>query len=252
MSNHEEQSTDATSAPPPLPPPHDAQQHNTSYPHHHHYMPPGGHAYPPQQTWNYPPPPLPPNHHAYNQAPPPIPSGGKKSASSSPNNNNKPPSIIHSAKSKKDQHPTEEEPKVDPMKQDFHFYAAEHCPSLLTECQRKLSHAHLPANNTYLSTTLLNAALIYNWETSPQGTRTHYLKLEEADRKRFMSEDEVASRHCATLTARKRSPKVNVSGNKDVMVEGGGGGVENARSFGLGEVVPRMVGVLAENGEGEG
>lgn len=67
--------------------------------------------------------------------------------------------------------------------------------------------------------------------------------MEEADRKRFMSEDEVASRHCATLTARKRSPKQSAAG---VMGSRVVEGVGAARSFGLGEVVPQMVGVLDE------
>jgi hypothetical protein len=68
--------------------------------------------------------------------------------------------------------------------------------------------------------------------------------MEEADRKRFMSEDEVASRHCATLTARKRSPKIS-GGEKRTE------GVMPARSFGLGEVLPQMVGVLDENEGGK-
>ena len=129
------------------------------------------------------------------------------------------------------------------MKQDFHFYAAEETPKVLEECKRKLHSANLP-ESTYLTTTLLNATLIHNWEKAPQATRTQYLKMEEGDRKRFMSEDEVASRHCATLTARKRSPKMNVVPKVE--------GVEKARSFGLGEVVPQMVGVLAEDGKREG
>lgn len=127
------------------------------------------------------------------------------------------------------------------MKQDFHFYSAEQYPEILSECKRKLHSANLP-DNEYLSMTLLNSTLIHNWETAPQSTRAHYLKLEEADRKRFMSEDEVASRHCATLTARTRNPQMTAGGDNNV------GGLGKARSFGLGEVVPQMVGVLAEEG----
>ena len=127
------------------------------------------------------------------------------------------------------------------MKQDFHFYATEKYSEILTECKRKLHSANLP-DNVYLSTTLLNSTLIHNWETAPKDTRDDYLKLEEADRKRFMSEDEVASRHCATLTARTRNPKMAGAGDNDAGVVG------KARSFGLGEVVPQMVGMLAEGG----
>ena len=132
------------------------------------------------------------------------------------------------------------------MKQDFHFYGKEHYNTVVEECKRKLQASNLltAENELYLTNTLLNATLIHNWEKAPQSTRTHYLKLEEGDRKRFMSEDEVASRHCATLTARKRSPKMNVGETKEE-----GAVVGKARSFGLGEVVPQMVGVLS-NDEG--
>lgn len=88
---------------------------------------------------------------------------------------------------------------------------------------------------------------------APPSTRAHYLKLEENDRKRFMSEDEVASRHCATLTARKRSPKQSGGGgNCTVSIDRvSAEGVGATRSFGLGEVVPQMVGVFSGGGGGE-
>ncbi|KAL3758484.1 hypothetical protein ACHAWU_004327 [Discostella pseudostelligera] len=121
----------------------------------------------------------------------------------------------------------EEEPKVEPMKQDFHFYAVDHYKEVHQACQRQLDAAFADGsiseankeNHLILLTTLINARLIKNWEDASPSTRAQYLKKEEADRKRFMSEDEVASRHCATLTARKRSPKQS--------------GVERAESFGL-------------------
>lgn len=119
------------------------------------------------------------------------------------------------------------EMEVEPMKQDFHFYAVDHYNEVNQTCQRQLNTAYADGsiaetnkeNHLFLLTTLINARLIKNWEDSPPSTRAHYLKKEEADRKRFMSEEEVASRHCATLTARKRSPKQS--------------GVERAESFGL-------------------
>jgi len=109
----------------------------------------------------------------------------------------------------------EEEPQVDPMKQDFHYYAADHYEEVKEQCQKQLDTSLADGsiseknkqNQLYLLTTLLNNRLIKNWEEAPASTRAEYLKKEEADRKRFMSEEEVASRHCATLTARRRSPK---------------------------------------------
>lgn len=104
----------------------------------------------------------------------------------------------------------EEEPKVEPMKQDFHFYAKDEYEELKEVCQQQLDNSIADGskeNQLYMMTTLLNARLIQNWEMAPSSTRAEYLKKEEADRKRFMSEEEVASRHCATLTARRRSPK---------------------------------------------
>jgi len=122
----------------------------------------------------------------------------------------------------------EEEPKVEPMKQDFHFYAMDHYEEAKQASQQQLDNSFangtIPEKNKdkelYLLTTLLNARLIQNWESAPHSTRAQYLKKEEADRKRFMSEEEVASRHCATLTARRRSPKQS-------------GGVGRMGSFGL-------------------
>ena len=121
----------------------------------------------------------------------------------------------------------EEELTVEPMKQDFHFYAVDHYNEVNHACQCQLNAAYADGsiaetnkeNHLLLLTTLINSRLIKNWEDAPPSTRAHYLKKEEADRKRFMSEEEVASRHCATLTARKRSPKQS--------------GVEKAESFGL-------------------
>jgi len=45
------------------------------------------------------------------------------------------------------------------------------------------------------------------WEDATSETRAKYLTKEEEDRRRFMTEDEITSRHCATLTARARSPR---------------------------------------------
>merc|ERR1712238_619837 len=59
----------------------------------------------------------------------------------------------------------------------------------------------------YLVTTALNERLMRCWENESSITRNIYLSKEEDDRQRFMTEDEIAGRHCATLTARAKSPK---------------------------------------------
>lgn len=126
----------------------------------------------------------------------------------------------------------EEEPKVEPMKQDFHFYAMDQYEEVKRTSQQQLEQSETSVSDKskelYLLTTLLNARLVQNWESAPSSTRAAYLKKEEADRKRFMSEEEVASRHCATLTARRRSPKQAVVGP---------GGVRPVGSFGLSATV---------------
>ena len=68
-------------------------------------------------------------------------------------------------------------------------------------------------NDLYRLTTLMNTRLIQDWVSGPASLREQYMKMEDDDRQRFMSEEEVASRHCATLTARKRSPKQQANRN---------------------------------------
>lgn len=59
----------------------------------------------------------------------------------------------------------------------------------------------------YLLFSNMNERLIAQWEELPQSKRAEYLVKEEEDRRRFQSAEEVASQHCATLTARARSPQ---------------------------------------------
>lgn len=128
-------------------------------------------------------------------------------------------------------HAEEEELTVDPMKQDFHFYAMDHRDEVTQQCKQQLLQSSLSSNNNnnqlYLLTTLVNARLIQNWTHASPQIRAQYAAMEETDRKRFMGEEEVASRHCATLTARRRVPKV-VSGEGGEGVVGSGGGGGNA------------------------
>jgi hypothetical protein len=53
------------------------------------------------------------------------------------------------------------------------------------------------------------------WEELKKEERDTYMVKEEEDRRRFMEEDEIASRHCATLTARGKSPRSSDKGNKE-------------------------------------
>mmetsp|Transcript_10871 Transcript_10871/g.23011 ORF Transcript_10871/g.23011 Transcript_10871/m.23011 type:complete len:438 (+) Transcript_10871:60-1373(+) len=110
----------------------------------------------------------------------------------------------------------EEDPQVEPMKQDFHFFAIEKYEAIHEDCRRKVENEKIEhdrnveekeSNRLFIQTTLLNSQLLSKWENALPATRALYMRKEEADRKRFMSEEEIASRHCATLTARKRSPK---------------------------------------------
>jgi len=109
----------------------------------------------------------------------------------------------------------EDELQVEPMKQDFHFYAQDNYEETKRVCQAQIKRSRSSGktshknkeNELFLLSTLINARLIQNWEKAPSSVRASYLKKEEEDRKRFMGEEEIASRHCETLTARRRSPK---------------------------------------------
>jgi hypothetical protein len=73
----------------------------------------------------------------------------------------------------------------------------------------------------YLVNSSLNCRIMKAWEDLTLTEREVYEKKEQEDRRRFMQDDEVASRHCATLTARARSP-----GKKDPANEDGEGNAE--------------------------
>jgi len=67
----------------------------------------------------------------------------------------------------------------------------------------------------FLVNTNLNSRILAAWEKATQDTRDVYRKKEEDDRTRFMAEDEIASRHCATLTARGKSPRETTHKKKE-------------------------------------
>ena len=65
-----------------------------------------------------------------------------------------------------------------------------------------------------LVNTNLNTRLKVAWENLTNDERDAFMIKEEEDRRRFMEEDEIASRHCATLTARGKSPRTTEKADK--------------------------------------
>lgn len=92
-------------------------------------------------------------------------------------------------------------PDVDPMRQDFHFYLRDHKDAIIEEARKRVSSL-FDSPDQLLLLTYVNERVKSLWEGEPKEIRDKYRVIEEADRARFMQEDEIASRHCATLTAR--------------------------------------------------
>lgn len=89
---------------------------------------------------------------------------------------------------------------VKPIQTDYHLFIEE-------EIKKHRDEANKDAgDDAYLRNSSLNYRLKAAWETLEPSQRAIYLKREELDRKRFMEEEEIASRHCATLTARNSTP----------------------------------------------
>lgn len=89
---------------------------------------------------------------------------------------------------------------VKPIQTDYHLFIEE----------EKKKFVELAAkdggDDPYLRNSSLNYRLKAAWEGLDASRREIYLKREELDRKRFMEEEEIANRHCATLTARNSTP----------------------------------------------
>lgn len=108
---------------------------------------------------------------------------------------------------------------VDPMRSAFHFFVHD-----MQEKLRKLAKEEVIKSlggeqedkevDAYLVNTNLNSRLMKVWEEADESVREAYMEKEEEDRKRFMADDEIASRHCATLTARAKSPKFGSIGRR--------------------------------------
>jgi hypothetical protein len=111
--------------------------------------------------------------------------------------------------------------RVKPMKSDFHFYAQDHKKDVMHTLESELNES-----DPVELISELNERLLKRWEDETDKVRNLYVAKEEADRTRFMNEEEIESRHCATLTSRPRplssdrEPK-STPKNKD-----GGGGDE--------------------------
>jgi len=109
------------------------------------------------------------------------------------------------------------------MRPDFHFFVQDHREGITSEAKLDImEHLTLTDSNDidpFLLYSNLNEKLISMWETTPQSTRTAYLVKEEEDRKRFMNAEEVASQHCATLTARAKSPAFVKRGDAPVKID---------------------------------
>lgn len=99
--------------------------------------------------------------------------------------------------------------QVEPIKTAFHFFVMEMRDSLRREAEAEVQKSLPPGHSldSYLVNSNLNCRLMEAWENVSDDVRQNCMSSEEADRRRFMEEEEIASRHCATLTARSKSPK---------------------------------------------
>jgi hypothetical protein len=101
--------------------------------------------------------------------------------------------------------------EVKPIQTDFHFFVKEHIGKyreLAEEEVRSGMEDKTEKLDPMLVNSNLNTRLMKAWEGLTKESRDAYMVQEEADRRRFMEDDEIASRHCATLTARGKSPRV--------------------------------------------
>jgi hypothetical protein len=107
---------------------------------------------------------------------------------------------------------------VKPIQSDFHFFAADMRDKLKVAAEeevRQVSKSEEEKLDMYLVNSSLNCRLMKAWEDLTVAEREVYAKKEQEDRRRFMQDDEIASRHCATLTARARSPGKKGPANED-------------------------------------
>jgi hypothetical protein len=104
--------------------------------------------------------------------------------------------------------------EVKPIQTDFHFFVKEHMADYRKLAEEEVRKSQNPDDldsnkkvDPMMVNSNLNTRMAKAWEDLKKEQHDLYLVKEEKDRRRFMDEDEVASRHCATLTARGKSPK---------------------------------------------
>ena len=108
---------------------------------------------------------------------------------------------------------------VDPMRSDFHFFVDDMKESMRALAEKELSEKDRMDDYLVLSNT--NSRILAAWEGLSPASRNSYFKKEEDDKVRFMMEDDIASRHCATLTARARSPRPGANKQANLVSSGG-------------------------------
>jgi hypothetical protein len=98
---------------------------------------------------------------------------------------------------------------VKPIQSDFHFFVKENVARFraIVEEEVRKSLKEDEQVDPFLVNSNLNSRLKTAWENLKNDQREAFMVKEEEDRRRFMEEDEIASRHCATLTARGKSPR---------------------------------------------
>ncbi len=111
--------------------------------------------------------------------------------------------------------------EVKPIQSDFHFFAKENAPKYRALAEEEVRKSLRPDEklDPLVINTNLNSRLKLAWENLTNDERDAYMIKEEEDRRRFMEEDEIASRHCATLTARGKSPRTPDKVEKSVKSE---------------------------------
>lgn len=113
--------------------------------------------------------------------------------------------------------------EVKPIQTDFHFFVKEHAEKYRLLAEEEVRKSLKDASeklDPMLVNSNLNTRLLKAWEGLTKDERDAYMVQEEKDRRRFMEDDEIASRHCATLTARGKSPRaVDNSKTKPKVVE---------------------------------
>lgn len=177
------------------------------------YYPPPPPGYPYGPTYYQIPPP--PPGYFYPPVAAPVPSAPKISPPSS-TTKTKAPNIDDKAnQSNKDRNTRDNEPsqssststdeeflsKVKPMRSDFFIFASENKEKILNTIERDKGKSQIHIM------TELNEKLLNMWEDLHSNMRIPYQTKEEEDRIRFMHEDEIESRHCATLTSRSQNAK---------------------------------------------